>query len=95
MEIGSPVHFYLQGTRGAYVACAADLTVWQPVTATCSGCGARYIASVEKRDADHTAATVAAYPDVAGQALLAARTLESECPDHGFRVRVRAFSIVG
>lgn len=95
MEIGSPVHFYLQGTRGAYVACAADSASWQPVTVICPGCGARYIASVEKRDAEHTAAAVAAYPDVAGQALLAARSLGGECPDHGFRVRVRAFSIVG
>jgi hypothetical protein len=38
---------------------------------------------------------VLAYPDVAGQRLLAERILERECPDHGFRLRVRAFSVVG
>jgi hypothetical protein len=38
---------------------------------------------------------VLAYPDVAGQMILAERALAAECPDHGFRLRVRAFSVVG
>lgn len=95
METGAPVHFFRQGTRGAYVACAANCDTWQAVSVRCPACGARYIASVEKRAAHHHAAAVAAYPDVAGQILLAANVLARECPDHGYRVRVRAFSVVG
>jgi hypothetical protein len=91
----SPIDFYLQGTRGAYAACAAAVDAWQSISVACRGCGARYIATVSRRDSSHTEATVLAYPDVAGQRLLAERTLERECPDHGFRLRVRAFSVVG
>jgi hypothetical protein len=38
---------------------------------------------------------VLGYPDVAGQMILAERALAAECPDHGFRMRVRAFTVVG
>src|SRR5262245_29267389 len=91
----SPIEFHLQGTRGAYAACAAAVDAWQSLSVACRSCGARYIAAVSRRDPAHSEATVLAYPDIAGQRLLAERNLERECPDHGFRLRVRAFSIVG
>jgi hypothetical protein len=68
---------------------------WQCISVVCPKCGARYLASVERRDEGDDATAVTAYPDVAGQRLLATRALSSECPDHGYRLRVRPFSIVG
>ena len=94
MDAGAPLDFYLQGTRGAYAASAASTEAWQPVSVSCPSCGSRYLASVARRALTHDAATVAAYPDVAGQTLLEARTLSAECPDHGYRLRVRAFTVV-
>jgi hypothetical protein len=87
--------FFRQGSRGAYAAAAAGVDTWQCISVVCPRCGARYLASVERRDAEDNAAAVASYPDVAGQRLLAGRALGSECPDHAHRLRVRAFSIVG
>lgn len=95
MDAGMPLDFYRQGTRGAFAACAAAAESWQPVSVTCPDCGARYIAAVSRRAPLHDAAAISTYPDVAGQTLLAARSLAADCPDHGVRVRVRAFSIVG
>ena len=95
MSAGTPLDFYLQGTRGAYASAAAAAEAWQCVSITCPSCGARYLASVSRRSLTHDAATVLAYPDVAGQTLIAERTLAGECPDHGYRLRVRAFTVVG
>jgi hypothetical protein len=95
VDNSSPIDFHLQGTRGAYAACAAAADAWQSISVACRRCGARYIATIPRRDPAHSDATVLAYPDVAGQMLLAERNLERECPDHGFRLRVRAFSVVG
>lgn len=95
MDSSSPIDFHMQGTRGAFAACAAAVDAWQSISVACRGCGARYIAAVSRRDPAHSDMTVLAYPDIAGQMLLAERNLEGECPDHGFRLRVRAFSIVG
>ena len=95
MDAGTPLDFYRQGTRGAFVACAAVADRWQAVSIACPGCGARYIAAVARRHRIDDAATVAAYPDIAGQSLTATHHLAAECPDHGFRVRVGAFSVVG
>ena len=94
MDAGSPIDFFLQGTRGAYAAAAGAADAWQCVSVTCPDCGARYLASVPRRSINHDAVAVLAYPDVAGQMLLAARRLAGECPDHGYRLRVRAFSVV-
>ena len=94
MDAGTALDLYLQGTRGAYAASAAAAEAWQPVSVSCPSCGSRYLASVPRRAVTHDAATVAAYPDVAGQMLLAARNLAAECPDHGYRLRVRAFTVV-
>jgi hypothetical protein len=94
LEPGTPIDFYLQGTRGAYAAAAAATEAWQALSVNCPACGARFVASIARRSPEHDAAAVRAYPDVAGQMLLATRTLGAECPDHGYRVRVRAFSIV-
>ena len=73
---------------------AAAVDGWQCISVTCTGCGSRYLASVARRDQADDAAAVAGYPDVAGQMLLAARNLAAECPDHGYRLRVRAFTVV-
>ena len=94
MDAGTPLDFFLQGSRGAYAACAASAEAWQTISIVCPGCERRYVASVARRDASHDAAAVRAYPDLAGQALVATSTLAAECPDHGYRVRVRAFSVV-
>jgi hypothetical protein len=94
MDAGTPLDFNLQGTRGAYAACAANAESWQAVSVECPSCQTRYIAAVARRDADHDAVQVQNYPDVAGQMLLARRNLADECPDHGYRMRVRAFVIV-
>ena len=94
MDAGTPIDFFVQGTRGAYAACAAAAEAWQSLGVACPGCGRRYFASVTRRDLSHDAATVRAYPDVAGQMLIATDALAGECPDHAYRVRVRAFSIV-
>lgn len=95
MNGGTPLDFYLQGTKGAYAACAAAADAWQSLSVTCRCCGARFVATVPRRDPTHTARAVLAYPDVAGQLLVAERVLARECPDHGYRLRVRAFSVVG
>jgi hypothetical protein len=94
VSVGSPLDFYLQGSRGSYAAAAAASDGWQCLSVTCSGCGSRYLASVARRCESDDAAAVAGYPDVAGQMLLAQRNLASECPDHGYRIRVRAFTVV-
>ena len=94
MDLGTPLDFYRQGTRGAFAACAASAENWQPVGVNCPSCGARYIAAISRRDPLHDAGAVSNYPDVAGQTLLAARALAADCPDHATRVRVRAFSVV-
>ncbi|MGH2586109.1 MAG: hypothetical protein ACRDJE_14445 [Dehalococcoidia bacterium] len=94
MSAGAPIDFYLQGSRGAYAAAAAATEGWQSIAVACLGCGARYLASVARRCESDDAEAVAGYPDVAGQTLLARRYLHDECPDHGFRVRVRAFTVV-
>lgn len=94
MSAGTPLDFFLQGTRGAYAASAGSAETWQCVSINCPACGSRYLASVERRSAAHDASVVLAYPDIAGQMLLAARTLAGECPDHGYRLRVRAFTVV-
>ena len=94
VDAGSPIDFFLQGTRGAYAAAAGAAEAWQCVSVSCPGCGTRYLASVARRSTIHDADAVLAYPDVAGQMLLAARNLARECPDHGYRLRVRAFSVV-
>jgi len=49
---------------------------------------------VARRHPEHDSTSVRAYADLTGQTLLAARHLGEECPDHGFRVRVRAFHVV-
>jgi hypothetical protein len=95
VSAGIPLDFYRQGTRGAHASAAASAEAWQCVSVTCPSCDARYLASVSRRSLTHDAAAVLAYPDVAGQMLLAERTLAGECPDHGFRLRVRAFTVVG
>ena len=94
VSAGTPIDFFLQGTRGAYAAAAASAEAWQCVSITCPSCGARYLASVARRSLAHDAATVLGYADVAGQMLLGARSLATECPDHGYRLRVRAFTVV-
>ena len=94
MDAGTALDFYLQGTRGAYAASAAAAEAWQPISVSCPSCGSRYLASIARRALTHDADTVAAYPDVAGQTLLAARSLAAECPDHGYRLRVPAFTVV-
>lgn len=94
MSAGSPLDFYLQGSRGSYAAAAAAADGWQCVSVTCSGCGSRFLGSVERRSPSDDAEMVAGYPDVAGQMLLAQRNLAAECPDHGYRLRVRAFTVV-
>jgi hypothetical protein len=94
VSAGSPLDFYLQGTRGSYAAAAASVDGWQCLSITCSGCGSRYLASVERRSQSDDAEAVAGYPDVAGQMLLARRYVAAECPDHGYRMRVRAFTVV-
>lgn len=94
MSAGTPLDFFRQGSRGAYAAAAAGVDTWQCISVVCPACGARYLASVERRDTGDGAAAVSAYPDVAGQALIAGRALGGECPDHGYRLRVRPFSIV-
>jgi hypothetical protein len=94
MSAAAPLDFYLQGTRGAYAAAAAAAAAWQSVAVTCPGCGACYLASVARRSTAHDANAVLTYPDVTGQMLLAARYLQEECPDHGYRVRVRPFTVV-
>ena len=91
----TPLDFFRQGSRGAYAAAAAATDAWQCISVQCPRCDSRYLASVERRSVDDGAAVVIAYPDVAGQVLLAARTLNDECPDHGYRLRVRAFNVVG
>lgn len=88
------LHFHRQGTRDAYAACAAAIEPWQTLSVHCRRCGVRYIGSVPRRSPGHDAAAVRAYPDTAGQLLLAERALARECPDHGARVRVPAFSVV-
>jgi hypothetical protein len=95
VSAGTPLDFYRQGSRGAYAAAAAGVDTWQCISVLCPKCGARYLASVERRGKDDDAATVRFYPDIAGQILIARRSLGAECPDHGHRLRVRAFSIVG
>ena len=94
MSAGTPLDFFLQGTRGAYASVAASAEAWQCVSITCPDCGARYLASVSRRSLTHDAAIVLAYADVAGQVLIAERALAGECPDHGYRLRVRAFTVV-
>jgi hypothetical protein len=94
VSAGSPLDFYLQGSRGAYAAAAASADGWQSISVTCPGCASRYLASVARRCPSDDAAMVAGYPDVAGQMLLAERNLGAECPDHGYRIRVRAFTVV-
>jgi hypothetical protein len=94
VSAGSPLDFYLQGSRGSYAAAAASADGWQCLSVNCSGCGSRFLASVARRSEADDAEVVAAYPDVAGQMLLARRNLAAECPDHGYRLRVRAFTVV-
>jgi hypothetical protein len=94
VSVGGPLDFYLQGSRGSYACAAAAVDGWQCLSISCTGCGSRYFASVARRDQSDDAATVAGYPDVTGQMLLAARNLAAECPDHGYRLRVRAFTVV-
>jgi hypothetical protein len=83
VSAGTPLDFYLQGSRGAYAAVAAAADGWQCISVTCSGCGSRYVASVARRSESDDADAVAAYPDIAGQMLLARRNLRSSAPTTG------------
>lgn len=93
-NISDGLDFYRHGSRDAFAAVAAEFTHWQAVVARCGGCGTRYLASVERRHPPDDSATVCAYPDVVGQTVLVERTLLRECPDHPYRIRASAFTVV-
>lgn len=86
--------FYRHGSRDAFAAVAADPEQWQPLSVSCGGCGTRYLATVARRRPSDDGTAVGAYPDVMGQTLLVTRALTRECPDHAYRIRVNAFTVV-